>query len=279
MTLLDLPDPNLVVIAGDWHGNTGWATTVIREAGNVLEGQSTRLILQLGDFGIDGPRRGGWYLTSLSRALITARVTLAFIDGNHENHDELASMRKNADPVDPVEVSDGIWHLPRGCRWTWHEKEWLTLGGAASPDRAPRIRNGWGWWEGEYITEADILRAVGQPARKAHVMLTHEAPDGSPVRYMDPPPSFWAQEDLDMGETHRRAIRSVAEAVQADHLFHGHHHQAYQSTVQMAHGPVEVSGLDMDGELLNWNTLDARTATWGLAPGRYELPRREAAGG
>jgi hypothetical protein len=276
MTFLNLPDPERIVVAGDWHGSRRWALHVIQDAGELLAGQPARLLLQLGDFGVDDTEAGCWYLTDLSRGAKAAGVTLAFVDGNHENFDALAYARRHAGLTEPVEISDGIWHLPRGCRWTWHGKEWLALGGAASPDRDVRIRHKLGWWEGEYLTEADILRAVGDPPRKAHVMVTHEAPSGSPIRYHEPAPRHWLQEDLNMGETHRRAIASVAEAVQAEHLFHGHHHQAYQATVRLAHGPVEVSGLDMNGDDGNGGVLNARTATW---EGGSEPPRREASGG
>jgi len=271
MTLMNLTDPERVVIAGDWHGNLGWARTVIEKLPWALPEERPRIVVHLGDFGIWPGDSGVVYLATMDRMLKDARAQLFFVDGNHEDHEQLARFAEGHIKESPICIMEHIWWLPRGCRWTWHNKEWLALGGAASPDRAVRVRYNMGWWEGEYLTEADILRAAGDPVRKAHVMVTHEAPAGAPVRYMDPPPKMWAQEDLDLGETHRQAIASVARTVQAEQIFHGHHHQAYQATVRMPHGPVEVSGLDMDGENGNWGVLDARTATW---VGGFEPPRR-----
>jgi hypothetical protein len=275
MTLLNLPDPERVVVAGDWHGNLAWAWTVVEKLPWALPDERPRIVIHLGDFGIWPGDGGTVYLATLDRILKSARAQLFFVDGNHEDHEQLAMFAEGHTKESPICITERIWWLPRGCRWTWHGKEWLALGGAASPDRDIRVRHNWGWWEGECLTEADILRAVGDPPRRAHVMVTHEAPAGAPVQYYDPPPKHWLQVDLDLGETHRRAIASVAEAVRAEHLFHGHHHQAYQAKVQLAHGPVEVSGLDMDGERENWGVLNARTATWEYG---YELPRREARG-
>jgi hypothetical protein len=54
----------------------------------------------------------------------------------------------------------------------------------------------------------------------------------------------------------------LADSVEPQHWIHGHYHRAYQKTVQMKHGPVEVTGLHMDGEWLNWLVLDTRTMEW-----------------
>lgn len=270
--LLGTAVPGHVMVAGDWHMNRVQGCLAVREGAGGLP--APRVILQLGDFGIWPGEGGAWYLAGLNRALAAADATLAFIDGNHEDHDFLASVREGMDPLAPAQVSDNIWHLPRGYRWTWHGREWLALGGAASPDRAVRLRWNYGWSPGEYITAADLARAGSRPAA---VMITHEAPGGAPVRYLDPPPSLWLGEDLDKGEEQRAMVRQVAESVQARWLFHGHHHQGYRASVPLRHGPLEVTGLDMDGSPGNWGILDTRTMTWSsFGPGECTLERRRA---
>jgi hypothetical protein len=277
-SLLEVGDPGQVAIAGDWHGDTPEAVQAIGSAASWLDGEDATIILQAGDFGIWSGRAGAEYRYDLGCALREANAFLCFIDGNHEDFDLLATLRGDAGLLDAVEIGERIWHLPRGFRWTWHGREWLALGGAASPDRDIRLRNGWGWWPQEKITDGDVLAALGaEPeVRPAQVMITHEAPRGAPVRYMDPPPSFWLPDDLAAGEDHRRTIADVAGAVTASHLIHGHHHQAYQATVMMDHGPVEVTGLDMNGNPGNWGILDTRTMTWGIfGPGPVTLVRRD----
>jgi predicted phosphodiesterase len=275
-SLLERDSPGRVVMAGDWHGNRAQAVTAVRESVQHLADENVKIILQAGDFGIWSGQAGHAYRHELSRVLAEVNATLCFIDGNHEDFDLLQTLRGDTDPDAPAEIGDRIWHLPRGLRWTWHDREWLALGGAASPDRDIRLRNGWGWWEQERITGEDIACAVAETdgsARPAQVMITHEAPLCAPVRYLDPAPSSWLAQDLVRGEGHRMIIEGVARAVQADYLIHGHHHQGYQANV----GPgLEVTGLDMDGNPGNWGILDTVTMTWGtFGPGNISLVRRD----
>ncbi|HEX9358637.1 MAG TPA: hypothetical protein VF933_33105, partial [Streptosporangiaceae bacterium] len=68
--------PRRIVVAGDWHGNQEWALSVIRRVPALLAGESQRLILHLGDFGIWPDKPGQIYLDRLSRALGEAGAEL-----------------------------------------------------------------------------------------------------------------------------------------------------------------------------------------------------------
>src|SRR5215469_15984888 len=81
--------PGRILVAGDWHGNLDWALYVVRRVPQLLAGEPTRLILHLGDFGIWPGASGVRYLRALGAALGQAQVQLGFIDGNHEDFDQL----------------------------------------------------------------------------------------------------------------------------------------------------------------------------------------------
>jgi hypothetical protein len=160
--------PERIGVAGDWHGNTAWATRAVRKMARQLPA-GPRIIVHLGDFGIWPGRDGRDYLTAVTGALAAADAELWFVDGNHEDFSQLARLRPGPDGREPV--TERIWHLPRGYRWRWHGRVWLALGGAVSVDRALRIP-GVDWWPEEEIT-ADQKRNVISGGY-ADVMLTHD---------------------------------------------------------------------------------------------------------
>jgi hypothetical protein len=243
--------PERVGIAGDWHGNTPWATRAVEKICAALPEDGPRIIVHLGDFGIWPGRSGSDYLTAVDAALARAGAELWFVDGNHEDFSQLARLRPGPDGRE--QVTDRIWHLPRGYRWRWHDREWLALGGAVSLDKAGRTP-GRDWWPEEEITvrQAGAVIAAGP----ADVMVTHECPAGV-EHHFPPPPSWWAAADLRRNEAHRSLMREVVLAVRPRWLMHGHLHTEYQRKVDLGAGPVEITGLDCDGaEHGNWAILD-----------------------
>jgi hypothetical protein len=257
------PQPSRVAVAGDWHGNAGWAVRAIRRAGNLLPGDAARIILHLGDFGIWPYRAGQDYLERVDGALAAVGAQLWFVDGNHEDH----AMIERLSPGDEgrCPVTDRIWHLPRGYRWEWHGRRWLALGGAVSLDRAERTA-GQDWWAAEEITpeQATAVAAAG----RTDVMITHDCPAGISHAFTAPPPS-WSRADIGRSERHRERLAGVAQATAPRWLMHGHLHQYYRRTVDLGWGPVSVTGLDCDGaQQGNWGVLDVAHMRWERVHGR-----------
>src|SRR5580704_14524363 len=149
--------PGRIGVAGDWHGNTAWATRAVRKMAALLPADGPRVIVHLGDFGIWPGPGGQEYLARLQPG-----------------------------PDGRAQVTERIFHLPRGHRWRWHGRDWLALGGAVSLDRAGRTE-GASWWPEEEIT----LRQAGSviEAGPADVMVTHECPAG--IVHAFPPPPPW----------------------------------------------------------------------------------------
>src|SRR5580658_1383734 len=255
--------PERIGVAGDWHGDTEWATRAVRKISALLPANGPRVIVHLGDFGIWPGPGGQGYLARLDAALAAADAELWFVDGNHEDFTLLAGLRPG--PDGRAQVTERIWHLPRGHRWRWHGRDWLALGGAVSLDRAVRTE-GVNWWPEEEITRrqaASVIEAGG-----ADVMVTHECPAGVEHAF-PPPPSSWAPADLRRSDAHRGLLREVVLAVGPRWLMHGHLHLSYQRQVDLGGGPIEVTGLDRDGaDSGNWAILDVTTMRWLRFAGR-----------
>ena len=258
--------PDRIAVAGDWHGNMRWATQQIARIGrDVLKDEPRKIILHAGDFGIWPGKPGKIFLDSVEAVLELTGAELWFVDGNHEDFDQLLglqAMSKSLDPLAPVQVRKNISWLPRGCRWTWHGRKWLAFGGAVSIDQDFQ-RKRETWWPQEKITIAQITAAAhGGPA---DVMLCHDCPSEVILSLPVPPPE-WLKFVTEC-EENRRALQLVVDDTKPQHLIHGHYHMAYQKPVVMPYGLIEVTGLDKDGEPLNWLVLDVKTMKW-------EVPER-----
>jgi hypothetical protein len=244
-----------VMIAGDWHRNARWAVHAIRQGCREL--QSPRVILQLGDFGLWRGGFGANYLSELSAELEKQDADLFWIDGNHEDYGFLKKVTEHTEQGELTEVSPRIWYLPRGTRWTWHDREWLALGGAASVDRAFRTE-GSSWFREEEITLLQAaMVAFGGPA---DVMITHECPR-KVTRFL-PLGHGMAGWDLEVSRSHQELLDRIIDHVEPSFLFHGHMHLAHQGTFTYPHGKVQVRGLGCDGQQENWAILDVRLMAW-----------------
>ncbi len=78
---LEEPAGGEVLVAGDWHGDSGWAGHVVRRTG----GAGVPLVLQLGDFGFWHGPEGEAYLDAVELACRQAGVAVCWLDGNHED--------------------------------------------------------------------------------------------------------------------------------------------------------------------------------------------------
>lgn len=244
-------EPRRILVAGDWHGNADWAVKVIGRAAKLLDDTEPEpLILHLGDFGVWPGPGGAAYLNRVGGACFAYGVRLLFIDGNHEDFTQLEDLRIHDDQI--------VNWVPRGHRWNWHDRQWLALGGGVSLDRASRTE-GLSWWPEEEITPEQAAKVIVDGG--VDVMVTHDCPSG--VRHTFPPtPSFWDARDLARSDAHRERLQRVVDAVQPSHLLHGHLHIGYQRMTDFGYGPVQVTGLNRDGEKHNYAVLDVKTMEW-----------------
>lgn len=251
-----MPDPTRVLTAGDWHGNTRWARAVIDLIPELLPGEANPVILHAGDFGIWPGGNGNAYLKNVTNALAEHNAELWFVDGNHEDHDRLARERWGHQPDEAVRITRNVTWLPRGHRWTWHDRSWLAMGGATSVDRPARAP-GVSWWPDEAITIEQATDACD--AGPADVMVTHDCPDGVPLNLPRPAPAWW---ELGPAEAHRELLRRIVDTVRPSWLIHGHYHLFHQTDVDFGY-PLQVTGLNCDDTLFgNYRVLNVTDMTW-----------------
>ena len=250
---MDRFEPSKLLIAGDVHGNERWVGSLCKLARRY----GCDAILQLGDFGY-------WPHTTAGRRFLehvewhaerNGVECVYWIDGNHENHDLLAELESGPDGM--VAIGDRCRYLPRGLRWDWRGVRFGALGGAFSVDRRERVQ-GESWWPAEVTTDADVERLGDGPL---DVLVTHDAPEGTPLRGLGLPPV-----DQVLADEVRARIRSAVESTGPRLLLHGHWHHRYSheltwpTTVdgELAWRATQVEGLaaDVQRNRRSWGILE-----------------------
>lgn len=105
--------------------------------------------------------------------------TVAFIDGNHENHAVLNSMeiiRWNGGRVH--RAAEGVYHLMRGEIYSIYGNNYFTFGGARSVDK-DRREDGISWWKEEEPNSDEIeygRKHLTANLEKIDYVITHETP-------------------------------------------------------------------------------------------------------
>ncbi|WP_369148952.1 metallophosphoesterase [Streptomyces sp. R44] len=215
------PAPDRVLLAGDSHGDAAFVEELCR----VAVDQGCRLILQLGDFGyFPRTEAGRAFLASVGRSCTRADVDLWWLDGNHDDHDTLATLA--ADPAHAVPVAERVRHLPRGHRFTLGGVRFGCLGGAHSIDRARRTR-GVDWWEDENPRPEDLVRLGTEPL---DVLLSHDAPLGVPESSVL---RSLPEDDRSTVQRGRSLLRRAAVATRPRLFVHGHVHRASRAEVHL----------------------------------------------
>lgn len=213
-----------LVVAGDWHGDQGWAATVIRSAAR--EGAKT--IIHVGDFALDWPGlKRGRYEDRLNRQLAALDVTLIVSGGNHDNWETLAKLHVGADGL--ATVRSHIRVIPRGGRTQISGLVVGALGGAFSVDQEHRTE-GKDWWSNEEPTlaEAESLISGGH----IDILISHDAPSGVPVVG-----EFVLTAELaSKAEKTRNLLSEVVAALAPAQVFCGHWHQ------RVIHNHVHADG-------------------------------------
>lgn len=110
----------------------------------------------------------------------TRNYTTLFVDGNHENHDILATfpvVERFGSKVRQIEET--VFQLMRGETYTIDGKTFFTMGGASSTDKRNRIE-GKSWWEAELPSDQEYengLTNLDKINREVDFIITHCAPD------------------------------------------------------------------------------------------------------
>jgi len=154
------PNTSMIIVAGDWHGNISWASSVLREA----QAEDIDTIVQVGDFGYwEHTPDGVYYLDKLSENAVLRGVRVVWVDGNHENHTMLREKYADAEKSDEGfwKIRENMWYTPRANVWEWYGQRIMSLGGAYSIDKHHR-RLGTSYWAEEMITPEEEALAISR---------------------------------------------------------------------------------------------------------------------
>ena len=169
----------MIYITGDIHGTIDIGK-VIRFFGDAnMSSNLTKqdFLILLGDTSICWD--GGKIDSEVKQILRSLPVTTLFIDGNHDNHWELAEypvLEWNGGHIHEVEPD--ILHLMRGEVFTIEDKTFFTFGGANSIDAHLRVE-GLSWWPEELPSAEEYdrgFRNLRKCGYAVDVILTHTAP-------------------------------------------------------------------------------------------------------
>lgn len=229
-----------VAVCGDWHGNVGWLRTIAPAIRALAPDVQT--VLQLGDWWTDPAVSDRIFRdTGIERVLVTL--------GNHEPW-PLVSRALDAHPGDAVRVGSCTWLLPRPFRFEIHGRQFLSLGGASSVDRAWRTP-GRDWWPNEAITDEHVAEAIA--GGSADVMVSHESPEGTPVRTVQEVlrtnPNGFPQEALRESAASRMRVARVWNAVRPAILLHGHMHTEGDDTTDDGRRVISLGRDVQEGHL------------------------------
>jgi predicted phosphodiesterase len=151
-------------IHGDYH-HLMHVADAAKEAG-------AEAVIQLGDF--------GWYSNNVRFFITnTPAVPVYALDGNHEDHRMLPM-----DATGPVEMFPNLFFIPRGTIFTLDGRRIACLGGAASVDKAYRLRQNIHWSPDEDITAEQEQRLF--TLEIPDIFLTHVPPQSVIQRHFDP---------------------------------------------------------------------------------------------
>jgi hypothetical protein len=252
-----------IMVIGDLHGETPWATRIIKNARR----HGAKKAIVVGDFGLwDHFEEGVRFLDSLNDSLRHDGVKLYAVGGNHENWVRWNWYVEN-NPQDQygfTYLRSHIMLMPKVFQWDWEGKRFGSAGGAVSIDRDWRLarekESGLGpntlfWWD-EQFTDKDLAE---YPTRKVDYLFTHDCSNSTPWRNRLKP-DFESQ-------MHRQRIDGVLKKARPEMHFHGHMHTKYDwmNLVGDNHW-TQTYGLECNGMFWNWGILDTDSDEFEFAP-------------
>jgi hypothetical protein len=205
--ILTKPNP-LILIMGDFHGCWYEALENYRR---ICQERGTRpdLLLQLGDFGYYPDSDIKYHLPYLDHQF---NHPLVFIDGNHEDHEQLR-------PLAGKRVGADCYYAQRGLLW----EGILFAGGAYSVDKPQRIARGMHWSPLEELTEQEALNIIdAHKTEKVHTIVSHTCPSVFDMAFAASP-NFGGENKKEIS---RQSLNLLLQHFRPKTWFFGHWHKS-----------------------------------------------------
>ena len=237
-----MKEPDKVLVVGDLHGSEHWAKMSLEYAAR----NGCNAIVQVGDFGRWIPNDATIrYLNTVQREADEYDIDFYWLDGNHEDHTRIDHGWPTAQYTDGYKR---VIYLPRGYRWSWWGKRFMTVGGAVSVDKRMR-KAGVSWWPEEELTDSQVEYASRDDGTPVDVVFSHDCPLGVDIPGIGRDlktgnSNGWPYDVLLDAERHRVKMRKIFDSVRPQLWFHGHFHVAYREVLEGA----TFYGLGCDGD-------------------------------
>lgn len=207
-----------IVLVGDIHGDwTAFNAFMAREKPD--------LVLQTGDFGF-WPGRGN--LDPLTM-LMPGNSTIHWIEGNHEDHEEIYEELMDGGPISP-NLSNVIYQ-PRGSTIKLPDgRTVLFAGGAFSVDNAAR-QPGWDWFpDYEILQDSDLVNFPDPKQVQIDIVISHTAPHEFAVSGLpwEQWPKWWDKTP----DPSQRVLSNILRRYQPKQWFLGHFHSFNRGTFE-----------------------------------------------
>ena len=243
-------NPQKVLLCGDLHGDIAW----VNNATQVAKRHGCEVVLQVGDLNWRPERPQG---QELIKTVAAGDIAWVFVDGNHDNLDDLAKAaapyRPLVDgfdqdpdglwgPPHPILLSDNLWWAPRGSRWDWSGVAFGALGGAWSPGwwfRKRRIE----WFPNETIKRRDVAALGNAPL---DVLICHDGPGDVAPAIESQRSSAQRHGDGHIGAGNQKHVQQAAANTAPRLLVHGHWHVRHCTMWQANWGQCQIEGLGSD---------------------------------
>lgn len=202
----NIPFIEKALIIGDTHGNTCFLKSAIEKA----KQHDCDAVFQVGDF--------GWFPKLPSpvdeNIIQDYDFPVFFIDGNHEDFDDLWQY---VEDKDIIEVRKNLWYIQRGSNIRIGNVNCLFIGGAHSIDKAHRVK-GVSWFPQENLRNCDIDKALSH--KHLDVVFSHDCPESINIVHDADPQSIY----------NRHRLQSIAEKYKMINWWYfGHYHVPYEN--------------------------------------------------
>ena len=215
---------NMILVTGDTHGGID-INKIYKLRDYVNKGD---YIIICGDFGMEFCTP----MVNIHEWMKSIRILedfetfpcdILFVDGNHENFDNLNSYPVTKWHGGTVhKMRENVIHLMRGQIYNINNKTFFTMGGATSIDK-DRREPGISWWKEELPSEEEYNTAL-KNLKKANYSVDYIITHCAPTSFMKAlNPSF-------IIDAETKFLEDVARSVSYNHWYFGHYHMDQKLT-------------------------------------------------
>jgi len=201
-----------ILLLGDVHGDY----RILQQAVDEAIARDATAVIQLGDFGLFPGNEQKFYQVCQSD------IPIYFIDGNHDD----CTRWMNYETVGKVFGNSNLHYVPRGSVLEIDGRTIAFMGGAASIDKAWRLKDGHHWDQNEEVTQADVDRLLKNAAGKnIDMFITHCPPQTMINEHFDPRNKLWFGVGLDWHDPSQTFIEEAWHKIGTPQIYSGHMHR------------------------------------------------------